>query len=210
MTTLSPVDLLVLHAVRIKGFADAPAVAQRFDLDPAEVTEHLQDAEAHGWITHSAFAGSAGWSLTERGRVEGERRLALELAATGRAGEIRSVFHEDFLPLNARVLSACTDWQLRKAPDGRLLPNDHVDRAWDARVLRELAEVGRELGGLVQRLSGILARFGGYDRRYGAALERARAGEGDWVDRMDVDSCHRVWFELHEDLLATLGVERGG
>jgi hypothetical protein len=23
-----------------------------------------------------------------------------------------------------------------------------------------------------------------------------------------VDSCHRVWFELHEDLVATLGIDR--
>jgi hypothetical protein len=27
------------------------------------------------------------------------------------------------------------------------------------------------------------------------------------VDRTDVDSCHRVWFELHEDLVATLGID---
>jgi len=24
-----------------------------------------------------------------------------------------------------------------------------------------------------------------------------------------MDSCHTVWMELHEDLLATLGLERG-
>ena len=34
------------------------------------------------------------------------------------------------------------------------------------------------------------------------------AGEHDWVDRTDIDSCHRVWFELHEDLIATLGLSR--
>jgi len=28
------------------------------------------------------------------------------------------------------------------------------------------------------------------------------------VDHTDVDSCHRVWFELHEDLIATLGIDR--
>ncbi|WP_459547562.1 hypothetical protein [Nocardia sp. X0981] len=40
------------------------------------------------------------------------------------------------------------------------------------------------------------------------ALRRARGGEHDWMDRTDVDSRHRVWFELHEDLLATLGIDR--
>jgi hypothetical protein len=35
-----------------------------------------------------------------------------------------------------------------------------------------------------------------------------RAGEGDWFTSPLVDSYHTVWFELHEDLLATLGLER--
>lgn len=54
----------------------------------------------------------------------------------------------------------------------------------------------------------VLTRFRGYDARFAAALARARAGESAWVDRSDVDSCHRVWFELHEDLIATLGLDR--
>ncbi|WP_245966310.1 hypothetical protein [Sphaerisporangium album] len=40
------------------------------------------------------------------------------------------------------------------------------------------------------------------------ALARTRAGDCAWVDHTDVDSCHRVWFELHEDLIAMLGLDR--
>jgi hypothetical protein len=29
------------------------------------------------------------------------------------------------------------------------------------------------------------------------------------VTEVGGDSCHTVWMELHEDLLATLGLERG-
>jgi hypothetical protein len=29
------------------------------------------------------------------------------------------------------------------------------------------------------------------------------------VTGVGIDSCHTVWFELHEDLLATLNIERG-
>ena len=29
------------------------------------------------------------------------------------------------------------------------------------------------------------------------------------MTRPRADSCHTVWMELHEDLLATLGVDRG-
>ncbi len=34
-------------------------------------------------------------------------------------------------------------------------------------------------------------------------------GEHAWVDGLGRDFCHAVWFELHEDLLATLGIARG-
>ena len=53
-----------------------------------------------------------------------------------------------------------------------------------------------------------LARFGGYRGRLSNALARAREGGVDWVTRPVIDSYHTVWFELHEDLLATLGRTR--
>ncbi|MFD6093277.1 transcriptional regulator [Oerskovia sp. NPDC060338] len=208
MTQDSPVDLLVLHAVRITGFADVPALARRFGTGLDETTELLEDAEARGWVQRSAFAGLGGWSLTVAGRTENERQLASELARTGREGDVREAYRE-FLPLNARLQRACTDWQLRPVPGDRLAPNDHTDPAWDAGVLGELAAIDRDLAPLGRRLSDVLARFGGYDERFATALGRVQAGDGGWVDRTDVDSCHRVWFELHEDLVATLGVDRG-
>ncbi|MER6511772.1 transcriptional regulator [Nonomuraea sp. NPDC001636] len=207
MTRQSAPDLLALHAVRVTGFADTPVLARRYALGVAETEEELLDAEARGWVSRSEFAGTGGWSLTEAGRAEDERRLAAELDQAGCGEEVRDV-HREFLPLNALLLKACTDWQLR--PDGRdrLAANDHSDPAWDARILHELSVVGRALQPLADRLTGVLARFGGYDTRFAAALARARNGEGAWVDRTDVDSCHRVWFELHEDLISTLGLDR--
>ncbi|GGK99897.1 hypothetical protein Ppa06_68550 [Planomonospora parontospora subsp. parontospora] len=207
MTRDSLPDLLVLHAVRLTGFADTSVIAHRFGLDAAETEEALRDAEARGWVGHTAFAGTGGWSLTDSGRAENERRLAAELARVGGADEVRAV-HREFLPLNARLLRACTDWQIRPAAGDRLAVNDHSDPAWDARILRELADIDRALAPLADRLGSVLTRFRGYDTRFAAALARARAGEGAWVDRTDVDSCHRVWFELHEDLIATLGLDR--
>ncbi|ACZ87923.1 hypothetical protein [Streptosporangium roseum] len=207
MTRDSPHGLLVLHAVRIAGFADTPVIAHRYGLDAAATEEELRDAEARGWVGHTAFAGTEGWSLTESGRAENERRLAAELARVGGAGEVRDIYRE-FLPLNALLLRACTDWQLRPTAGDRLAVNDHSDPAWDAGVLRELGGIDRALTPLADRLGSVLTRFRGYGTRFTTALTRARAGEGAWVDRTDVDSCHRVWFELHEDLIATLGLDR--
>lgn len=197
----------MLHAVRVVGFADTAAVARRFKLNQAATCELLLDAEANGWVAHTAFAGTAGWSLTERGRAENERQLAAELASTGREGEVRDAYGR-FLPMNSVVLRACTDWQLRPAPGDRLTPNVHADPAWDDDVLRALHGVNQDLAPLIHRLADVLTRFHGYDTRFSAALMRAQAGHTAWVDRTDVDSCHRVWFELHEDLVATLGVDR--
>ncbi|MFI6799981.1 transcriptional regulator [Streptosporangium canum] len=207
MTRHSPHDLLVLHAVRITGFGDTPVIAHRYGLDAAETEEALRDAEARGWVEHTAFAGTGGWSLTESGRAENECLLAAELARADGADEVRDVYRE-FLPLNALLLQACTDWQLRPTAGDRLAVNDHSDPAWDAGILYELAGIDRALLPLADRLGSVLARFRGYDTRFATALARARAGEGAWVDRTDVDSCHRVWFELHEDLVATLGLDR--
>ena len=58
-------------------------------------------------------------------------------------------------------------------------------------------------------LSLALPRFAGSSERYAAALDRAARGEHAWVAQPKIDSCHTVWMELHEDLLATLGLDRG-
>jgi hypothetical protein len=110
--------------------------------------------------------------------------------------------------LNARLVSACTDWQLRPTAEDRLAFNDHTDPAWDAGVLHELDTLNVALAPLVTRLTAALTRFAGYDIRFDAALQRAHAGQNEWVDRSGIDSCHRVWFQLHEDLVATLGIDR--
>jgi len=197
--------LLVLHAVRLKGFADTAAIAERFNLQPARTEEALHDAAARGWTTHSSFAGTSGWSLTESGRAENERLLAQEL---GNTDAVRKVY-DDFLPLNALLQQACTDWQLRPTQTDPLAANDHTDPDWDAGVLHELKVIDGALATIADRLTDALPRFKGYDTRFSAALAHATAGESAWVDRSEVDSCHRVWFELHEDLLATLNLQRG-
>ncbi|MFC9692663.1 transcriptional regulator [Kribbella sp. NPDC056951] len=188
---MSTPDLLVLHAVRVLGVGDDTAVAERFQLDVALAKELLLDYQAYGWVSWSEFAGVGGWSLTERGRAENERQLAAELGP--HRASVQAAY-DDFLPLNGRLQAACTNWQLKPTPDDPLAYNDHTDAIWDQSVLNELTAIGQELTPLEARLTAVLDRFAGYDTRY------ASAGE--------VEERHRVWFELHEDLIATLGVRR--
>lgn len=207
MTPRRTPTLRLLHAVRPLGFADEAVIAARAGGDRAEVAEALLDAQSRGWVQHTAFADLEGWSLTDLGKAENERLLAAQRHEADPGGELHVVYQE-FLPVNTRLLQACTDWQLRPTDGDRLAENDHRDLAWDGRILAELAALGEELALLEGRLVAVLPRFAGYADRFAGALRRARAGEPGWVDRSDVDSCHRVWFELHEDLIATLGVDR--
>jgi hypothetical protein len=205
--TSSP-ELLALHAVRVTGMTDAAAVARRTGLAREVAEELLLDDQAHGWVSRVAFADLAGWSLTEAGRLEGQRRLADELGSTGARVAVDDA-HETFARLNQRFLETRTRWQIRPRSWDRLAANDHDDPLWDGRVLDELASFGRRLAPLCAALTAALDRFAGYDDRFATALAKAESGQHSWVDGVRVDSCHTVWIQLHEDLLATLGLERG-
>lgn len=207
MTNQSPAELLVLHAVRLLGFADSEAVAEHAGTSHADALRELNAAKDAGWAQHIAFADLDGWSLTDSGKTENERQLAAERVSADPDGVVAATYRV-FLPLNARLLRAVTDWQIKPTEADRFAPNDHFDRAWDGRALEELTTLGRELSPLIENLSAVLARFDGYVARYESALRRAERGELDWIDKTDIDSCHRVWFQLHEDLVATLGIDR--
>jgi hypothetical protein len=201
-------DLLVLHALRLVGMADCAAVARRFSLDASVVEEQLLDDESRGWVQRVRFADLRAWSLTIAGRLEGERLLAEELDRSGARDEVAGA-HTHFLPLNTRFLRAVTDWQLRSEPLDRLVPNDHTDPRWDDRVLATVRSVGRSLESIDERLGATLHRFTGYSARFTSALAQVERGRLTWLDEPAIASCHTVWFQLHEDLLATLGIERG-
>jgi hypothetical protein len=187
--------------------ADARAVADRFALDLEVVQELLLDYEAFGWITRARFADVDGWALTAAGRAENERRLAAELDQTGVRSEVLAA-HDVFIALNSGFLATVKDWQIRPAEADPLAVNDHTDKRWDARVLEELHGLDARLRPVSEQLESALERFAGYSERYSAALDRVDRGDGAWVAQPKIDSCHTVWMELHEDLLATLGLER--
>ncbi len=208
MAAPSSAELLALHGVRLLGMAQVSEVAGRFGLDPDEVEELLLDAEARGQVSRASFADLTGWGVTDRGRAEDDRRLGVELdAVAGR--EVVSEAHATFTVLNARFLDTTTRWQIRPTTWDRMAANDHSDWTWDQRVLTDLSRLGRRLEPIGASLAGVLDRFAGYPERFADALARVDQGERKYVDEPRIDSCHTVWFQLHEDLLSTLGLERG-
>jgi hypothetical protein len=203
----APCDL-VLHGARVLGFASPSRIASRYGLDADAVAEVLLDFEAYGWVSRASFAGTSGWSVTEAGRAENQARLTAELDEAGARTAVTRA-HAEFVPLNRRLGTACTNWQIRPALGDPLAINDHTDWRWDERVLRELTLLDRSFARICDQLASRLERFAGYAGRYSSALEKAHAGQRAWVDGHDRDSCHLVWIQFHEDLLATLAIPRG-
>ena len=200
-----PTELLALHALRLRSLCPAPVVAARFDLDLAEVESVLAAAAEVGQVRHRDGRLS-GWSLTGDGRRYAERLLAEELEQAG-AGPMIAAAYREFLGLNGQVLAVCTDWQVCTTADGPV-PNEHTDPEHDAAVLSRLDDLHAQVLPITDRLAEALGRFGGYGERLSNAHGRVMADDTDWLTRPTIDSYHTVWFELHEDLLATLGRSR--
>jgi len=100
-----------------------------------------------------------------------------------------------------------TRWQTVTV-GGEAVPNDHTDADYDARIMDELGKLDEEAGPVLDVLAGLVPRLAVHRRRLTEALDRASAGETDFVSGVRVASYHTVWFELHEDLLRLLGRTR--
>ncbi len=201
----SSTRLLALHGLRLLGVAEAETIADELDVEVGSVNRELDTLDDEGLVTYR-YGRISGYSLTDRGRAEGERLVAEELDAAGGRAVVEAAY-ADFQPVNADLLDVCTDWQLRVVGDSRR-PNEHDDPVHDERVLGRLHAVHTRVLPILDQLRGVLDRFGGHERRLRFALDRIDAGDYDYVTKPMFPSYHSVWFELHEDLLATLGRTR--
>ena len=194
-------ETMVLHGLRLKAFPDTDALAVAVGLPVDDVAATLARFATDG-LVRRVEGHITGWTLTPEGRRDGERRLADELEAAGAREAVRDGYQR-FVALNTELLEVCTDWQMR----GDAV-NDHRDAAYDQQVVDRLIDLHVKVRPVVADLRGHLARFAPYATRLRTALERVTEGERDWFTKPTIDSYHSVWFELHEDLLATLGLER--
>lgn len=197
---------LVLHVVRLKGVADSAAVAVAGGFGPGQVQVLLDELAGSGLVEHRRGA-LAGWALTTVGRKQHGALRAEELEASG-AGKAIEAAYRRFLAINPDLLAACTAWQ-RRHDGADPAPNDHSDAAYDRAVIERLVAVHGRSRPVLAGLEEALHRFAPYRPRLQRALDRVVAGDVDWFTHPLIDSYHSVWFELHQDLLDTLGIERG-
>jgi len=197
-------DLLALHTLRCIGFASLDRVAAASGLPEAEVESELIDLAVAGLVMRVA-GEFGGWGLTEAGRAADAEWIAGELERAGTRAVVAEAY-DGFLALNPELLDLCAAWQIRSV-DGVASANDHADPAYDARVLDRLTDLDWRVEVACGGLFAAMLRFWRYRARLGDALARARSGALEYVTESTA-SYHAVWFQLHEDLLATLGIPR--
>ena len=207
MAVTSAPRLLALHGLRLKGIAEPEVIAATLDADVEPIREELVASAEAGLVTYR-YGRIPGYLLTPHGREVGQRLLADELDRTGTRPAIESAY-QDFLGVNGQLLAVCTAWQLRD-DGGSTEVNDHTDQDYDTRVKERLARLHTAVDPILGQLGDTLARMSGHRRRLGNAVDKVLAGEHDYFTKPMFPSYHSAWFELHEDLLATLGTERSG
>ncbi|WP_459800739.1 transcriptional regulator [Herbidospora sp. RD11066] len=184
-------EMLVLNTLRCMGFTTLPRLAQATGRGESDVQSELIDLAVAGLVIYEpGYFG--GWGVTPAGKTEHAARVAAELDAAGARPAVTEAL-DRFLPLNTELLDLCTAWQ--------------TGTAGDARVLSLLADLDRRADTVLATLARALSRFAGYRPRLTEALTRANAGEREFVTD-DMASYHVIWFQLHEDLLVTLGIPR--
>jgi len=184
-------DLLVLHGIRLRGFADADAIAETTGLAPDEIDEPLGAATVDGLVVRREGRIS-GWTLTSEGREEHTRRLRADVTDAS-CDDVLEDAYGGFLEVNDRFKEVCTAWQLEGRPP---------------RCVDELGAIHAVAVELTERLAASMLRYTPYQRRFDSAIDRLRAGDGDAFTKPLSGSYHDVWMELHQDLLLTLDRER--
>jgi hypothetical protein len=157
------------------------------------VTDPLPDANAllNAELVDTMPGG--GLMLTERGRARHTELLDAERA--GLDLDALAAIYDRFLSLNTKFKSVAV-----QAPGAAA-----EDRP---RLLDEIAKLVERAQNVVTRSAEHLPRLAGYADSLGAALDRAEAGEWQWLMAPQFDSVHTVWMHLHEDYLQTLGRDR--
>src|SRR5687767_12330339 len=102
--------LLVLHTLRLKGFADDDVLAARTGLATRTLQKELRTLSDETLVVRRE-GRLTGWSLTEAGRAADARLVADEVEAAGCRVALDEGYGR-FLDLNLAMLAICTDWQL--------------------------------------------------------------------------------------------------
>ena len=179
-------DLAALMGVRVLGFAKPDKLAIVLGSDVDDATARLAALEQAGLVSET----KAGMKLTADAPKELERLI---LAEGARTSDDFNACYERFKTIDPLVKRASVTSQ------------DDFDAGVD-----QLLGLHDKAKGCVRKMSRCVLRYQPYRDRLDAAI--ARIIEGDKASftgsRFPPDSYHQAWWELHTDLVTTLGVEK--
>lgn len=190
-------EVAVLRAVGLKGRPQAADVAVATGTPESEVTRTLSALAARG--TCKEVNGR--FMLSPDGKRRLEELLEAERATLD--PDVLRPLYDEFTELNGQLKEIMHSWQIR---DGQ--PNDHADAGYDAAVIDRLRELADSFAPLMERIAAAIPRLAPYPDRFSRAIKRIGEGDHSWIAKPIADSFHTVWFELHEELIAALGLSR--
>lgn len=188
MTAASAQELL--HTLRVKGAATAPALAAALGRERVEA--ELEPLVAAELVTRAGEGPEALLALTPPGQERDRELVAAELSDAGRE-RLGQLYANPFLPVNVEFKRLCAEWQTA---------GESFELLERAVGLHERVEA------FLTAAAALVPRLGRYAERLDAAFERVQDGDGDALVGPVGETYHNVWFELHEDLIATLGRTR--
>ncbi len=193
---------LVLHGLAIKKHARAQDIAGLVGMSDVDVQAVLETAAEQGRVQEA----DGRYLLTPLARV------ALESDYSRRHADVRADegfmdAYEAFEVINVQLKSIITDWQTVEV-GGQQVANDHSDRAYDDKLIDRLGDCHERADPILSRLAAGVPRLDYYRRALLEALEKAEDGAIQWVSDTRIESYHTLWFELHEELLRTVGRTR--
>jgi hypothetical protein len=178
----------VLHALRVKGAATVADVTRISAADdPASVLAMLV---ADGLAARHVAGGREFFTLTAAG-ADSDARAMLALSAGSEA--LANLYDERFLALNTRFKELCANWQ------------QHGE---SIALIEQAEEIHAALDGLLTVAGMHAPHLERYRIRLGISIEAFLDGDPSALMAPIGDSYHNTWFELHEDLIATLGRTR--
>ena len=204
MTTSTDTTALeLLHALAVKGLANDAVLSAMTGFDEETLAAAISEALDEGLVLRREGRVS-GTMITPAGR---ERLAELRVAHPLSTSDLETVAnaYADFLPVNGDFKRVCAAWQMRDDTT----PNDHSDSDYDAMVIADLGAIHERIARVLSAAGTQVPRLARYPKRLGAALAKVQGGDNASFARPMYDSYHDIWMELHQDLLLTVGRERG-
>jgi hypothetical protein len=201
---VSDPEFRLMHPLRLRGVVSREWLESVVgEEERAALSERLA-ALRDGGLVKELTGRLSGFTLTKEGRARHAELLEEDKAAGDLPTTLRAPY-ERFLSVNQPFIDLCSAWQMRRDTGE---PNDHTDEAYDAGIVEELEQIHETGDKVGEEVGAVAERFASYRPRLQNAIEQVRAGEMEWFTKPTIDSYHTVWFELHEDLLVSQGIER--